>query len=282
MNIFMEFFKTYFIYIITTLILILLIYKITIIYKLKNNNIINNLKIDMIDFVGNKEFLETNNLVSHFNNNIMAVMADGHGKNFVGKKSSKVAIQTFDHLFRTYKNLNNINYFFKNAFNRANKEILKYIDDEMGGTSLSCAVVKEGYLYYAVCGNVNISIFRNDEIIPLSEGHTIDVYAKDKYYKGQLQKQVALQALKDKRLLNYLGQDGFKDIEYYDRPVKLKKDDVIVILNSGISEIIPLLKIEEILSNNFDNACYKIKKEFEKRRDYKEDNGSVILMKYKK
>lgn len=245
------------------------------------DNRINNLLVEMDSFIGEEEYDENNFLVSDFKNITMAVMADGHGKNFVGAKSSKIAVKTFDDVFRGFNVLDNMNYFFQRSFNLANKEILKYIDDEIGGTSLACAIIKSGLLHYALAGNVKIYLFRNKEIIPLGEGHTVDIYAKKSFYNGKLCKEKALKALKNKRLLNYLGEDGFNEIEVYDEPIKLKRNDIIILMTKGIYETVPFMKLEEILEENFNSACKKIEKEFKKNKNHRKENGSIILMKYK-
>ncbi|WP_432665112.1 PP2C family serine/threonine-protein phosphatase [Wukongibacter baidiensis] len=245
------------------------------------DNRINNLVINMDSFIGKEEYDENNSLVSYFDNATMAIMADGHGKNLVGRKSSEIAVRTFEEVFRNFDILDNINYFFKRSFNLANKEILKTIDDELGGTSVACALIKSDLLHYALAGNVKIFLYRNKEIIPLSEGHTVDIYAKKSFYNGKLCREKAIEALKNKRLLNYLGEDGFKEIEIYDIPIKLKKNDIVILMTNGIYESIPLIKVEEILEGNFNNSCEKLEKEFEKNTSHKKENGSIILMQYK-
>lgn len=245
------------------------------------DNKINNLTVNMDSFIGKEEYDENSSLVSYFNNTTMAIMADGHGKSFVGRKSSDIAVRTFDEVFRSFNILDNINYFFQRSFNLANKEILKAIDDQVGGTSVACALVKSDLLHYALAGNVKIYLYRDNEIIPLGEGHTVDVYAKKGFYNGKLCRDKALVALKSKRVLNHLGEDGFKEIEIYDVPVKLKDDDIIILMTNGIYESIPLIKIEEILGENFNNTCEKLENEFVKSTRHTKENGSIILMKYK-
>ena len=52
--------------------------------------------------------------------------------------------------------------------------------------AVSAVMIQGGFLFYGIVGNVKIAVFRNEELIPLGTGHTVDVLAQDKYVEGVL------------------------------------------------------------------------------------------------
>lgn len=188
---------------------------------------------------------------------LLALLADGFGKGNLGKVASHVAVKSCRTLYQQYKNLTNPQYFFQRAFNLANFEVLKLLEERGGGTSLMAAFIHRGQLVYALAGDIKAFVFRNGEMIPLSEGHTLNKLAAKAYTEGKLTKQEALWTLQEERLWNYIGQDGFKEIELYDIPVQLKPNDIIVLLTKGVYENTTICEMEAILAQNDHEVDHK-------------------------
>ena len=63
-------------------------------------------------------------------------------------------------IFKDYNAFNNPQYYFRKAYNCANKEILKALGDERrGSASVGCVLICQGFLYYALVGNVKICVY---------------------------------------------------------------------------------------------------------------------------
>lgn len=211
----------------------------------------------------------------------MAVLADGAGKMFGGRIASRITVETCVEIFKDYNAFNNPQYYFRKAFNCANKEILKALQGESNGSSSAgCVLIRDGYLYYALVGNVKICVYREGNLIPVSTGHTIAVLAKEKFREGKISRQDALEVLECQRLYNYLGRDGFKDIELFDAPVRLKQGDIIVLMSDGIYDLIGYRDMENIFSQR--KSCQEMALEIielvnNDTSDFK-DNASLILL----
>ena len=126
-----------------------------------------------------------------------------------------------------------------------------------------------------------LCIFRNNELVRITEGHTIGEVAKRKYSQGKIERDKALKVLNEDRVLYYMGQEAFKNIEISDPPIKLEKNDIAVLMSRGIYENIRWVDLEEILHQShksIDTLCEEIIEEVK----YSENNcnGSIILMKY--
>lgn len=127
-----------------------------------------------------------------------------------------------------------------------------------------------------------LAIFRNKELVKLSKGHSISEVAKKEYYNGKIQKDEALYALKEKKLLYYIGQESFRDIEISESPIELQKNDIIILMSRGVYEGLRWIEIERILGNkkaNINEICGQIMENV-KDNNKNNCNGSIMLMKY--
>lgn len=80
-------------------------------------------------------------------NGVMAVLADGAGKEFGGRIASRIAVDTCMDIFGDFNAFHNPQYYFRKAFHSANLEILKALGDEnRGSASVGCVFVASGYV----------------------------------------------------------------------------------------------------------------------------------------
>ena len=195
--------------------------------------------------------------------------------------ADRTAVDTFQDIFGDYNAFNNPQYYFRKAFQCANREILKVLGDENRGTaSVGCALIRRGYLYYALVGNVKIAVFREGTLVPVSAGHTVAVMAEKRFREGKLSRQETLSLLENQRLYNYLGQDGFRDIEFFDAPVQLLKGDIVALMSDGIHEYLGFREVEEVLRErgNCQEKALRIIEKVNKGAGDNKDNASVILI----
>lgn len=212
---------------------------------------------------------------------IMAVLADGSGKAYGGRIASRIAVDACVDIFSDYNAFNNPQYFFRKAFHRANREILKALgDDSRGSASAGCVMIREGFLYYALVGNVRICVYREGNLVPVSSGHTVAVLAERKFHEGTISREDALRLLENKRLYNYLGQDGFKDIELFDAPIRMKRNDIVVLMSDGVYELLGVREIETVLAGagSCQQKAYDIIELVNQSPKEEKDNASIILL----
>lgn len=229
--------------------------------------------------IGSREIQMDYFAIEENENGILAVLAAGMGKEAGGRIAAKTVIRVFMETFAEYNMLDHPTYFFRKAFITANREILKQMDEGRGMAAVSSIMMQKGFLYYGIVGNVKVAVFRNRELIPLGTGHTVDVLAEDKYYQGVLSREDALAMLHEKRIYNYLGRDGFKEIQFYDKPIRLKRDDIVVILSNGMYENVAWKNMEDCLSQK--KSCKKIALDLVEMVNQKKgdkNNASVILI----
>lgn len=231
--------------------------------------------------IGNRETQEDQVDFLKTPEGIMAVLADGAGQTYGGRIAAKTATETCVETFRDYNAFHNPQYFFRKAFNCANKEILKALGDERRGTaSVGCVLIRRGFLYYALVGNVKICVYREGNLVPVSTGHTVSVLAEKQFHEGKISREDALVLLENQRLYNYLGQDEFKDIEYVDAPIRLKRGDIVVLMSDGIYDLLSFKEVEEALQEKADcqRKAFNVIELVNRNPSPTKDNASIILL----
>lgn len=241
-----------------------------------------NIEFEQKSIIGKKEIKEVCSEVVSSKDATLAVLADGIGKNEAGRISSEIAVKMFTKLFLNQAIIEKIDYFFRSTFVKTNSEILKRIESDQGGTSVASVIIRDEFLYYASVGDSVIAVFRNKELIKVNDGHTVNVLAKKAFYEGSIDKEKALMALKQGKLVYYLGQETFENIEIYETPIKLQSGDIVVLMNRGLHKGVSWITLEQIISEKRELKIIseKIMAVAKQKARNKENSSSVVLIKY--
>lgn len=240
-----------------------------------------NIEFEQNSIIGKKEIKEVCSEVVSSKDATLAVLADGLGKNEAGRISSEIAVKMFTKLFLNQGIIDKIDYFFRSTFIKTNSEILKRIESDQGGTAVASVMIKDGFLYYASVGDSVIAVFRGKELIKINDGHTVNVLAKKAFYEGNIDKEKALIGLKQRKLVYYLGQETFENIEIYETPIKLQSGDIVVLMNRGLHKGISWINLEKIINENRDLKLISKEMMEVSKTSSKENSSSVVLIKYK-
>lgn len=211
---------------------------------------------------------------------IMAVIADGIGKENTGKVCAQIAVDTLLDRYEPYRMLNNPEYFFRTAVYEANLQIQKTIGERKGGTCLAAVFLNGQAMHYALAGDLRIALLRGGELIPISEGQTMDVLAVHAYEEGKISKKEAVWSMEEKRAWNYLGLDGFHEIETAERPIRLKAGDQIFLASKGIWQELSWAEIEDVLISpmNPQEKAERLAAMADRKPGSSKENGSVFII----
>ena len=211
---------------------------------------------------------------------MLGIIADGIGRENTGKVSAQIALDTAADAFEPYQMLTNPEYFFRTVFREANIRIQKTIGERRGGACMGLVFLGDGELHYGLAGDIRIALLRNGELIPLSEGHTMDVLMKRAYEKGRASKREVIWSMEDRRRWNYLGMDGFREVELLDRPIKLKEGDKVLMFTRGIWQELSWAEIEDIVTGNesLSEKARHITWAAQKTPGNDKENGSVVIL----
>lgn len=211
----------------------------------------------------------------------LAVLSDGISGLANGRMASTVAVTTFIHKFMKLTSIANIQTYFKESALTSNGMILENLNGSNGGTTLVAAVIDEhGYLHWGAVGDSVITIFRNGEFIAINQKHIFESVLKERYISGEIsQLEVQENPLK-KRLINYLGYEGFKHLDTGEKPIPLKNGDKVCLFSDGVYDTLTEVEMEKILSQHappYDIAQNLIKA-VEQKRLKNQDNATIVIL----
>ena len=152
---------------------------------------------------------------------VMGIVADGIGGYINGNLASQIAVETYLDEFEKRDVTNNLNYYFQKTAVLANERIRDEFGEAKGGTTVVAVVLIEDKMYWTSVGDSNIAVFRNGRIIEVNRKENVKNWLEDQYRAGAIGKEEALGSPMDKRLVNYVGYDGFKKADESDRPIFL-------------------------------------------------------------
>ncbi|MBR3622058.1 MAG: SpoIIE family protein phosphatase [Selenomonadaceae bacterium] len=206
------------------------------------------------------------------------VIADGKGRGNDSKIAAKLAVETFLDLYADYQFFDKPQYYFQRAFRLANQKILNVLQ-ECAGASAGAVLIHRNTMYYALVGSIQISVYRSGNLVPVSEGQTVDMLARRAFKAGRIQRETAISLLKEERAFNTLGQDGFHDIEFFSKPLTLEKGDIAVLMTDGVFHALKWREIEEAVKKGGSptDIAERITVAVEKSDATDKDNASVIL-----
>ena len=229
--------------------------------------------------IGDREVQEDEYGVTETEDGTLAVLADGMGKHFGGKIAARTAVQVFQEIFEDRNAFYNPQYFLRRAFHGANRQILAQLDEGQGCASVAAVMVKDRKLYYAVVGNVKVAVYRDRELVPVTSGHTIGVLARQRYEEGKLTRQEAVSLLDQHRLYNVVGQDGFRQIEFFDAPITLYGGEYVVLMSDGLYEVARWKDLEDCLAGtgSCQEKAFQMIELVNQSQEEEKDNASIVI-----
>ena len=215
------------------------------------------------------------------NGGTIAVLADGISGLANGRMASTVAVNTFIEEFKKLSGLNMLEKFFKEAAFASNHMIVENLNGSNGGTTLVAAVIDDnGFLHWGAVGDSVITIFRNGEFKAINQKHIFESVLTERYISGEIsQLEVQENPLK-KRLINYLGYEGFKNMDIGKSPIQLNRGDKVCLFSDGVYDTLTEVEMEKILSQQatpYDIAQDMIKA-VEQKRLKNQDNATIVIL----
>lgn len=213
---------------------------------------------------------------------VMAIVADGIGGYINGNLASKIAVETYLDEFERRNATDNISYYFQTSAVLSNSRIRDEFGEAKGGTTAVAVVLTEGKMYWTSVGDSNIAVIRNKRLIEINRKENVKNWLEDQYLAGAINKEAAMGGPMDKRLVNYLGYDGFKKASESDRPILLRKKDQILIYSDGV-EVIGQIELENIMSRKgtAQAKAEMIMEAIENKKVNSKDNSTIIILEVK-
>ena len=209
--------------------------------------------------VGNRDYQQDAFYVSKSNN--MAIVCDGMGGLSGGEAASKCVVEYMEKLdiqdfFACEKNIQSK---YLEVANKLNGKINLLEDNSgtrmEGGTTIVVANIFEDRLYWMSIGDSKLYIIRNGELRALTREHNyrlkLDGYLSQGYID---EKDYLRESERAEALISYLGIGKLEIIDISEQPLKLEKDDVLVMCSDGLYKAMSERQILAVVEENFFDA----------------------------
>lgn len=242
------------------------------------------LKVDIgnAQIIGTREKQDDSFATERMNYGLLAVVADGIGGYINGNLASSIAVETYLDEFQKYDVTGNISYFFNTSAVLSNERIRDEFGEAKGGTTLVAVIITNNRMHWSSIGDSNIAVFRDGRLIMINRKENYKNWLEDQYYAGAISRESALADSYGKRLVNYIGYDGFKMADSQEQPIYLRKRDKVLLYSDGV-ELLPQIEMERILSKRWSaqKMADAIITKIERMNVKNKDNATLIILSMK-
>jgi len=212
----------------------------------------------------------------------LAIVADGMGGMTAGREASGIAVQAFLKYYQDLSVEGSIPHLLRASVLHANERVCHYAEsvglEGRVGTTLIAAVIKEHHLYWLSVGDSRIYLFRNQELIQLTEDH---VYANELYEevaRGKLSKEDVEEDPQKDALTSFVGLQELVHVDVNIKPFPLEAGDRILLCSDGVYGFLTEQEMIDSLKESRQGVCQAIiQKVMEKGHPY-QDNATVALL----
>lgn len=155
------------------------------------------------------------------------------------------------------------------------------------GSTCVSVLVKDHELSWCSVGDSRAYLIRGDEFVQLTNDHNYLSVLKAKYEMNLITKEeYSLQESQGEALVSYLGIGRLSLIDYSVSPLKVMKDDVIVVMSDGLYKYVSDEEIKCIVRDSFNNeeALEKLNEQAERsaqKTGTPRDNMTVAIVSIK-
>lgn len=243
-----------------------------------------NLKVD----IGNAQIIGTREkqddaFATHTRDyGVMAVVADGIGGYINGNIASSITIETYMDEFAKRDVTANTSYFFQTSALLSNERIRDEFGEAKGGTTVVAIVIEKNNLNWSSVGDSNIAIYRDGRLITVNRKENMKNWLEDQYFAGAIAREDAIGNPYAKRLVNYIGFDGFKRADESEHPIVLQKKDKVLLYSDGI-EVLSQIELEKLLSKRISaqKTAELMIRAVENKKVRNQDNATIIILRMK-
>ena len=97
----------------------------------------------------------------------------------------------------------------------------------------------------------------------------------------RLIRQETIWSKEDNLVWNYIGKEGFRQIQIAESPIELKKEDLVIVMTRGIFEELSYAELERAMINptiTIQEKTNRIIRQIERFPKQDKDNGSILVL----
>ncbi|MBR5949287.1 MAG: serine/threonine-protein phosphatase [Clostridia bacterium] len=219
------------------------------------------------------------------------IVCDGMGGHECGKLASEYAVQEFVACFRERMPNENMRERLHKCAIAADRRVALLAADKGGGVVSGCTllavVIDADKLHWCSVGDSRAYLMRGGEFVQFTKDQNYLTVLDEQLNAGVITRQEYNERrFKGDALINYVGIGDLSFLDYSESPLKLKKNDVIIVMTDGLYRLVNEEDMKQ-LTENFGNVSDAIRALYTKanrianRQKIKRDNITAILIKYK-
>lgn len=219
---------------------------------------------------------------------LLGVLCDGMGGMERGEEASQMAVEAMRRDFEALSNDADIPAFLEKEAHALDQLVHDTLSTgEPGGSSgstLVSVVVRDNLLYWLSVGDSRIYIARGNEIVQVTRDHNLRLMLEEKVETGEMTEEMIENTREKNALISYLGMGGLEIVDVNKQPFTLVSGDIILLCSDGLTNALSTAQIQHFLREEIGNMVICARnlthKAFELRKDFHQDNTSVIVIHY--
>ena len=213
---------------------------------------------------------------------LLVMVADGMGGMQGGRRASRTAVSVVKNIFMKADMNGDITAMLKDAVSKANDTLYTMFKLSGGSTGIIC-VFRRGKMYYAGMGDSFLMLRRGDYLYHLNLRQNLyyDLCMR-RIQLGSTDRSVALSHPERHALTGYLGMKKLGDIDCFERPMPLYRNDSVLICSDGVGDVLSDGELKECLSSaSSDEACRRLDEKIYAADSTYQDNYTAVVVKYR-
>ncbi len=153
------------------------------------------------------------------------------------------------------------------------------------GTTISVAIIKNGFLYWGSAGDSRIYIIRDGDICQITRDHTYFGHLFRKCVRGErtLSDVMKLPNKKKKSLISFWGSGRPTNVDIVQKPYELMHGDIILLCSDGLTNTLDDESIKEVVADErweLETKADSLVNYAACANTHSQDNTSVVLLQY--
>ena len=147
------------------------------------------------------------------------------------------------------------------------------------GTTVVACLLEDGGLSWVSCGDSRLYLLRNGGLIQLTRDHDFAHDLTLLALRGEMPLEEPLTNARREALTSFVGMDCPRHMDYNPEPLRLCRNDRILLVSDGIYRALEQPELEKLLRKSPKRAAKAIGKRIRRKKLPNQDNYTALILK---